>query len=398
MASSQGAGYAELREAATTAEAAAAAAEAAAAAARATADEATRAMQAHSAHGLADSPLALLDGHSSLRLATDAVHADDALCLALTCRALRDALWARFPQVPCDRRKSDNRGKYMECKGTYAATTTRLRTRDAAVVATVARFVWALAQPQRPSWLCYPGGGEAAPVGCAPWANAAAGLRQRASAAADEATARYSVASVRARQPTPRKELAATANRRRVAIAHIEAIEANETQIKRLGLYERAAAAGALDTLRWLAQCASSLNCWRQDCDEVRSDEMCAAAAGGGHLAVLRWLRESGCNWDEETCAAAARGGHLVGVRHPHPSRCFGAAGVGHLDVLRWARANGCEWDEETCRAAACRGHLATLQWARANGCPWDKAECLLQMRYGADDDETREWIERQPA
>jgi hypothetical protein len=49
---------------------------------------------------LAASPFGLLDAHSSLRLATDAVHEDDALCLALTCRALRDALGARFPACP----------------------------------------------------------------------------------------------------------------------------------------------------------------------------------------------------------------------------------------------------------------------------------------------------------
>ena len=36
---------------------------------------------------LAASAFALLDKHSSLRLVTDAVHEDDALCLALTCRA-----------------------------------------------------------------------------------------------------------------------------------------------------------------------------------------------------------------------------------------------------------------------------------------------------------------------
>jgi hypothetical protein len=47
---------------------------------------------------LVASPFALLDMHSSLRLVTDAVHEDDAFCLALTCRALRDALWARFPR------------------------------------------------------------------------------------------------------------------------------------------------------------------------------------------------------------------------------------------------------------------------------------------------------------
>jgi hypothetical protein len=36
----------------------------------------------------------LLDARGSLRLVTDLVHEDDALCLAPTCRALCDALWA----------------------------------------------------------------------------------------------------------------------------------------------------------------------------------------------------------------------------------------------------------------------------------------------------------------
>ena len=48
----------------------------------------------------AESPFALLDVHVSVRLVTDLVHEDDALCLALTCRALRDALGARFPACP----------------------------------------------------------------------------------------------------------------------------------------------------------------------------------------------------------------------------------------------------------------------------------------------------------
>jgi hypothetical protein len=45
----------------------------------------------------------LLDARGSLRLVTDAVHEDDALCLALTCRALRDTLWERFPRRPAGR-------------------------------------------------------------------------------------------------------------------------------------------------------------------------------------------------------------------------------------------------------------------------------------------------------
>ena len=66
---------------------------------------------------LADSPFALLDKHTCLRCVTDVVNEDDALCLALACRALRDALWVRFPTWPAG----------------HAHAGKRLRTRDATV-------------------------------------------------------------------------------------------------------------------------------------------------------------------------------------------------------------------------------------------------------------------------
>ena len=47
-----------------------------------------------------------------------------------------------------------------------------------------------------------------------------------------------------------------------------------------------------------------------------------------------------------------------------------GAAYGGHLDVLKWTRENGCEWDWRTCSNAAENGHLHVLKWARENGCP----------------------------
>jgi hypothetical protein len=53
------------------------------------------------ADALAASPSGMLDAHSSrLRLVTDAVNEDDALCVARACRALRDALGAHFPVCP----------------------------------------------------------------------------------------------------------------------------------------------------------------------------------------------------------------------------------------------------------------------------------------------------------
>ena len=86
---------------------------------------------------LAASPFALLDARGSLCLVIDAVDEDDALCLALTCRAARDALWVRFELRP---EGDPHAGK-------------RIRTRDAAVVSRVSRLAWARSLPDRPKWL-----------------------------------------------------------------------------------------------------------------------------------------------------------------------------------------------------------------------------------------------------
>ena len=48
------------------------------------------------------------------------------------------------------------------------------------------------------------------------------------------------------------------------------------------------------------------------------------------------------------------------------------AAREGHLEILKWAREHGCEWDSFTCANAALGGHLETLKWARENGCEWE--------------------------
>ena len=49
--------------------------------------------------------------------------------------------------------------------------------------------------------------------------------------------------------------------------------------------------------------------------------------------------------WNEDVCAYAAKGGHL--------------------DVLKWARENGCPWNEQVCINAATNGHLEILKWAK---------------------------------
>jgi len=117
---------------------------------------------------------------------------------------------------------------------------------------------------------------------------------------------------------------------------------------------------------------------------------LCAYAAGGGHLEVLKWARGEGCPWNERTCAAAAEGGHLEVLKWARArgcpwdeDTCLYAALNGHLAVLRWARAEGCPWIAGTCSWAAENGHLHVLKWARAHGCPWDEMTCAMAAAGG---------------
>jgi len=126
----------------------------------------------------------------------------------------------------------------------------------------------------------------------------------------------------------------------------------------------------------------------------------CKRAASSGELGVLKWLRNTGCPWDQWICAIAAKDGHLEMLQwareHGCPwddMVCLYAAVGGHLNVLQWLRAGHCPWDKWTCRAAAMYGHLELLQWARANGCPWEKSECAAVSRKHP---KIRAWVRQQ--
>jgi len=132
--------------------------------------------------------------------------------------------------------------------------------------------------------------------------------------------------------------------------------------------------------------------CGRTDWVErggVFDKKTCRAAAAGGQLRVLQWLRGRGCPWNSETCSAAARNGHLKVLQWAREEgcewdrdTCHGAALGGHLEVLQWARGEGCEWNSSTCAGAAGNGHLEVLKWAWVNGCKWDSSTCF-NAAYG---------------
>ena len=177
-----------------------------------------------------------------------------------------------------------------------------------------------------------------------------------------------------------------------------------------------AAEGGHLDCLKWarervcpwnewtcaMAAAGGHLDClkWAREHGCPWHEWTCAWAAGGGHLDCLQWAREHGCPWDEDTCALAAGGGHLaclVWARargcelNEQVERASGKWCNGHL-CMQWAREHGCQWDTYTCHAAAEGGHLDCLVWAREHGCKWDKEAC----ENVATDPVTLRWIKKQ--
>jgi len=114
-------------------------------------------------------------------------------------------------------------------------------------------------------------------------------------------------------------------------------------------------------------------------------------AARGGHLELVKHLREKGCEWDERTCAAAASEGHVHVLEYlrtngcPWDSNaCAYAASEDQLDTLKWLREHGCPWDEETIKYAVEAGKFASLKWLHEHGCPgWDADLFAAAVSYG---------------
>jgi len=127
-------------------------------------------------------------------------------------------------------------------------------------------------------------------------------------------------------------------------------------------------------------------------------EDTCSAAAKGGQLRLLQWLRGRDCPWNSDTCKGAALHGHLETLQWARGEECpwdkytcEGAAEGGQLATLRWLRQEGCPWDRRTCAAAARGGHLETLRWARGEGCPWDVRTCEEAARGGQL--QTLQWL-----
>jgi hypothetical protein len=109
---------------------------------------------------------------------------------------------------------------------------------------------------------------------------------------------------------------------------------------------------------------------------------MCLYAGEHGHLHVMEWLRtpEGGnWSWDCVDWILLPRKGHLHVLKALHANginfttehTCMLAAAFGgHLEVLQWLRSIGCHWNASVLKIAKKYKHWEVLSWATENGCP----------------------------
>lgn len=111
----------------------------------------------------------------------------------------------------------------------------------------------------------------------------------------------------------------------------------------------------------------------------------CEGAARGGNLALLRYLREHGCEWGWDPMTEAAKGNHIDVIKYLRDEGCEWnawttamAASYGYLELLKYLHQNGCEWDSDSCWYAVEYGNIETLKYLRESGCDWDASKLLI--------------------
>lgn len=123
-----------------------------------------------------------------------------------------------------------------------------------------------------------------------------------------------------------------------------------------------------------------------------------AAAAEGGHIQILEWLKENKISLNNLVFEGAVSGGQIKVLDWAFENRCswnedccLVAASEGNFEVLKWLRAHGCPWDENVILVAFRERHLGIAKWARENGCPIPK-KVFLKSDFEDDDPEYQEW------
>jgi hypothetical protein len=136
-------------------------------------------------------------------------------------------------------------------------------------------------------------------------------------------------------------------------------------------ILEHAASSGSLELTAWV----------KQQIGVVASALAMYAAAGRGHTAVCQYLRSERCAWNDSVCSAAAQGGHV--------------------STLHWLREHGCPCDaNKVCTAAAAGGSVAVMQYLQQQGLLTTAAQLseMLNAAGAWKKIEAAQWLRQQNA
>ncbi len=121
-------------------------------------------------------------------------------------------------------------------------------------------------------------------------------------------------------------------------------------------------------------------------------------AAEGGHLDILRWASDNGCDWGIQVFVFAARKGRLAVLKWAlerakgkvwvllfldNEELCLFAAAGGHLETLKLLVANKYPWGLKTWGMAIMGGDLGVIRWMNENGCVFQESTCTIAARAG---------------
>lgn len=122
------------------------------------------------------------------------------------------------------------------------------------------------------------------------------------------------------------------------------------------------------------------------------SRKLFKSAALGNHKHVIKWLKQSGYQWNAKTCKILAHKGYFETLKWARKHECpwdgtlfEAAAYTGQLEIMKWALKNGCPGIESSCitHCAAVSGHLNVVEWALFNGSMWSEVSYVAAIRGG---------------
>lgn len=109
---------------------------------------------------------------------------------------------------------------------------------------------------------------------------------------------------------------------------------------------------------------------WRDLIPVTRQSAYLKIPAADGYINLLKWAYRNGAGWDYWASVAAAKGGHIAVLRwlkKKKPTKstneCENAAGAGQLQTLKWLHKNGHVWNDHAYYAAAKNKHRHVLEW-----------------------------------